>query len=314
MIFDQSKLPYFQGIREVFVLDKPRSDLSGLKDVSKDLWFNRGYGVTNWRYEGITNWDVLIGEIADSDGKLRFEPNQLKRQWGGKGVKHLESHLGAMINKGQIRREGATTFGSNLYQLTLTTERQPSDSPEFVSIPLVEYESTIHCYCSTTSRDVMYLGCEICRKLVLAVIKSYYGNYWLEMEEAITKRDSPTAPARFEQSKVPLKDRAMIADSIGKMLHLCSKTTSFTKLDTSRLFWLVSDAQNRIHINPKHFPDHQISPPYANRQFVDAHKRDKVEESGRTHCWKCDSINSQQSTFCSSCGSMLNPLAKGFGS
>ena len=65
---------------------------------------------------------------------------------------------------------------------------------------------------------------------MLAVIKSYYGNYWLEMEEAITKRDSATAPARFEQSKVPLKDRAMIAHSIGKMLHLCSKTTSFTKL------------------------------------------------------------------------------------
>jgi hypothetical protein len=309
MIFSHSKLPYFQGMYEVFVLDKPKSNLNGLQDASKNLWFNRGYGVTNWRYEGKTNWHVLIGEIADTHGKLRFEPSQLKSKWGGQGVKHLENHLGTMVNMGQIRRDGATSLASNLYQLTLTLERQPSISPEFVNIPLVEYEATIHCYCSTTSSDVMYLGCEVCRKLVLAVIKSYYGNYWLEMEEAITKRDTADAPAKFEQSKVPIQDRAMIVDSIGKMLHLCSKSKSYTKLDTSRLFWLVSDAQNRIHINPNYFPDHRDSIPNASSQFMDAHKRDKVEGSGRTHCWKCDSISLKGNKFCSSCGSRMNPLS-----
>ena len=202
MIFDQRNLPYRQGIREVFVLDKPMKDLSGLKDVRKDIWFDRGYGVTKWRYEGITNWDVLIGEIADSEGSLKFEPNQLKKKWGSKGVKHLESHLGAMVNNGQLRRDGVSTLGSSLFHLSLTPERQPSLLPEFESIPLIEYPATLHCYCSTSPGDVMYLGCESCRKLVLAVIKSYYGNYWLEMEEAITKRESPKGPAKFERRSI----------------------------------------------------------------------------------------------------------------
>ena len=292
----------------MFVLDKPMKDLSGLKDVRKDIWFDRGYGVTKWRYEGITNWDVLIGEIADSEGSLKFEPNQLKKKWGSKGVKHLESHLGAMVNNGQLRRDGVSTLGSSLFHLSLTPERQPSLLPEFESIPLIEYPATLHCYCSTSPGDVMYLGCESCRKLGLAVIKSYYGNYWLEMEEAITKRESPKGPAKFEISKVALSDRAMIIESIGKILNLCSKSSP-SIIDKTRLFWLVADAQNRIHINPKYFPDHQTSIPNAASQFMDAHKRDKVENSGRTHCWNCDSKNPKESKFCSSCGSRMNPLA-----
>ena len=257
------------------MLDKPKSDLNGLLDVSKQVWFDRGYGVTTWRREGVTNWDVLIGELADLSGKIRFDFNELKKIWGSKGAKHLETHIGVMVNNGQLRREESSRLGSSLYQLTLTPERQPSHSPDFVNIPLVEYEATVHCYCSTLGGDVMFLGCVTCRRLVLAVIKSYYGNYWLEMEEAITKRESPKAPAKFEQSKVHAADRAMVVESIGKMLHLCSKSSSYTKLDTYRLFWLVSSAQNRIHTNPKYYPEHRTSIPLADTQFFESHKSDR---------------------------------------
>jgi hypothetical protein len=310
MIFDQSKLPYFQGMRDVYVLDKPKPGLSGLKDATKDLWLNRGYGVTNWRQEGTNNWDVLIGELADVNGKIKFNLSELKKIWGNKGAKHLESHVGAMVNRGQLRRDGISTLGSSLYQLTLTPERQPSDSPDYVTIPLIQYEATPHCYCSTTYRDVMYLGCKTCRTLVLAVIKSYYKNFWLEIEEAVTKRENQNAPARFDQSKVPQAEREMMISSIGMMLHLCSKSTPvLKKVDTTRLFFLVSDANNRIHINPKSFPDHRDTIPQVSRYFIEENKLDDLENSGKTKCWNCDAINSKKGTFCSSCGSRMNPLA-----
>ena len=305
MIFNQRKLPFKQSIHEVWVLDKPNATKSGLKDVPKEVWFDRGYGVTKWRKEGTSNWDALIGELADPNGKIHFDLAALKRVWGNTGAKQLQSNIGLMVENGQLREDGVSLSGSNTYQLTLTPERQPSESPEFLRIPLIEYTPTVHCYCSREPGDVMYLGCETCRNLVLSVIKSYYGNYWLEIEEAITKRQDPTEPAEFEISKVPVEDRSMIAESIGKIAYLCSKSMFFKPVDTTRLFWLVGDAQNRIHINPTHFFGHKTRIPDVDRQFIDAHKRDEVAKSGRSNCWNCDAVNPKKNSFCGSCGSRL---------
>ena len=303
------------NIAELHVLDKPTVNQK-LVDVTKKVWFDRGYGVTNWREEGVDSWHVGIGNLANEDGRLVIEHKRVSKNLGlptiSKSKKrrgwssYLESTLRTMVEEGKIRLVKPSDGISELYQLTLTPERKPSLSPDYVTIPETEYATTLHCICSTTSRDVMFLGCETCRKLVLAVIKSYYGMYWLEIEEAITKRNSIHAPAKFDQSKVPESDQEFIIQSIGLMLHLCSKSTAFVKeIDTRRLFWLVKDAQNRIHINPEYFPDHRTAIPNASRHFFEEHKRDEVEKSGKKYCWNCDSINSKTSTFCGSCGSRL---------
>ena len=40
---------------EVYVLDKPAVNQK-LADVTKKVWFDRGYRVTNWRKENFDSW------------------------------------------------------------------------------------------------------------------------------------------------------------------------------------------------------------------------------------------------------------------
>lgn len=300
MPFGFNKPPYYRGVQETWVLDKPNLDLTKLKDVSKSVWFERGYGVTTWRKEGTSNWDTMIGNLAKEDGTVNLDPRIASRHLD-LNPKWVVDQTNSMLRNGLIRN----IQGSSNFHLTLTKERQPSDSPELQTIPLIEYPSTPHCYCSTLHGDVMFLGCITCRQLALFVIKSYYGNYWLEVESAVTRRESKSASGTFDISKVNESYRPTAIESIGKLIHLVSKSAFLQSVDTSRLFWLVSDAQNRIHINPQHFAHHQSTVPAPDRQFLQEVSNDEVRASGRKVCPICDSPNSKSNNFCGKCGSAI---------
>ena len=270
----------FLTLGEVYVLDKPAVNQK-LADVTKKVWFDRGYRVTNWRKENFDSWHVNIGNFANEDGSLVIEHKRVSESLGLRTISktkkrrgwssHLEGILRTMVEQGKIRLVESNDGILDFYQLTLTSERQPAQSPEIISIEPMEYAPTKYCFCSNNENPYaeFYFGCEICRNSALSIIKSYYGGFWLEFESAVTRRENPKAPGLFDQAKVNLGIREEITNSIAHVLHLCSKTRAFvTPVDVSRLFWLVSEAQNRIHLNPQYFPNHSRVTPDPSIGFL----------------------------------------------
>jgi hypothetical protein len=263
-LFSQKPVDRKININEGYVLDRPKVD-APLIDVTKSVWFDRGYGVTNWRDEGIDSYHVKIGNLANEDGSLIIEPirtseilgfqilSEYKRRHGWRST--LEATLGIMIKEGKIRLVSPYPTDLTFYHLTLTRERQPALIQDIVSIPILEYPSTKECLCSDAPED-LFLKCEICKKILSSVVRSFYGDFWLEFEAAVIRRTTPEDPAIFDQAKVPMEIRDEIKTSIAYALCLCAKSwksQSHSQFDRAqRLSWIRSYAQGLVqeYINP----------------------------------------------------------------
>lgn len=278
--FNRKPIDYKININEAFLLDRPKVD-GKLLDVTKTIWFKRGYGVTSWRSEGIDSYHVKIGNLANEDGLLVIEPirtseilgfpilSESSRRRGFKS--QLEASLQIMIAEGKIRLVSPYPTSLTFYQLTLTPERQQAPSPELVTIHPLEFPPTKHCFCSDLGGDEMFLGCEICRRIVFAIIQSYYSDFWLEFESAVIQREKPEDPAIFDQAKVPLEIREQVKTSIAHALCLCAR--SWKRPDDAfgraqRLDWVKQEAYVPIHMHPKHYPLHRVQIPDPRKGFI----------------------------------------------
>jgi hypothetical protein len=279
-LFNRKPIDYKININENYLLDRPKVD-GKLLDVTKSVWFKRGYGVTSWRSEGIDSYHVKIGNLANEDGLLVIEPIRTSEILGfpilsessrRRGFKSwLESSLQIMIAEGKIRLVSPYPTSLTFYQLTLTPERQPAPSPDLVTIHPLEYPPTKHCVCSDLGHDEMFLGCEICRRIVFAIIQSYYSDFWLEFESAVIQREKPEDPAIFDQGKVPPEIREQVKTSIAHALCLCAR--SWKRPDDAfdraqRLDWVKQRAYVPIHMHPKHYPFHRVQIPEPSNGFT----------------------------------------------
>ena len=279
-LFNRKPIDYKINIKETFLLDRPKVD-GQLLDVTKSVWFKRGYGVTSWRSEGIDSYHVKIGNLANEDGLLVIEPIRSSEILGfpilsdssrRRGFKsQLESSLQIMIAEGKIRLVSPYPTSLTFYQLTLTPERQPAPSPDLVTIHPLDYSPTKHCFCSDLGGDEMFLGCEICRRIVFAITQSYYSDFWLEFESAVIQREKPEDPAIFDQGKVPPEIREQVKTSIAHALCLCAR--SWKRPDDAfdraqRLDWVKQKAYVPIHMHPKHYPFHRVQIPDPSKGFT----------------------------------------------
>lgn len=263
-LFSQKPVDRKININEGYVLDRPKVDMP-LIDVTKSVWFDRGYGVTNWRNEGIDSYHVKIGNLANEDGSLIIEPirtseilgfqilSEYKRRHGWKST--LEVSLETMIKEGKIRLVSPYPTSLTFYHLTLTLERQPALVQDIVSIPFLEYPPTKGCLCSD-GREELFLECEICKEILSSIVRSFYGDFWLEFEAAVIRRTKSEDPAIFDQAKVPMGIRDEIKTSIAYALCLCArswKPQSHSQFDRAqRLAWVRSYAQRLVqeYIDP----------------------------------------------------------------
>lgn len=271
-----------------FILDKPQIE-GKLLDVTKSLWFDRGYGVTSWRDEGVDSWHVRIGNLANEDGSLIIEPirtseilgfsilSDAKRRQGWKS--QLEVSIDQMVQDGKIRLVSSNQAIIYFYHLTLTPERQPAHSPDFISISPDEYSPTRNCICSNEREWETFLGCEVCRRITFSIIQSFYGDFWIEFESAVTRREKSEDPAMFDQAKVGKEIREDVRTSIAHALYLCGRGDKYpndSSVKTSRLNFLSMVALHRVS-RPDYYPLHREEIPEPAIHFLYECERDKLK-------------------------------------
>jgi|GEM_PF-3031613 len=263
------------------------------QDVSRDVWLERGHLLAMWRLEGYDKNMIALGGMASPDGRVLINPRTFHRTIGLGRASGLYPIRWSM-ERNMLRLVEQRGPKDEIYQLTLPPDCLPATKPDLTEIHPIEYPPTPLCFCS--SAYVRNLGCESCRKSVLAIIRSFYGLYWPDFESAILRRSSRGEPAIFDLGKVPLQERPTTIHAVGSIIHLCDSHS------TTVLNWLVLEAKSRI-VAPDEYASPQTSIPESSRSFRWESQRIRFKEEGR--CEECGEMQGLNANFCSKCGNRV---------